>query len=148
LVDSRATTIKLFSKISDSEVLQMTSDAYFQSRGLRAPAYVLESELRFHRTIASEPITEGAILPDPDYPQLYRLRLPDGSLSDLVNLTRAKDAARSYGMIELPKASRAAAEKAYRTIQCAQCGATIERARRLQKFCNDDCKFEYRNKAA
>jgi hypothetical protein len=148
LVDSRAATIKLFSKIRDSEVLQMTSDAYFQSRGSRAPAYVLDSELKFHQTIASEPIAEGAILPDSDYPQLYRLRLPDGSLSDLVNLTRAKDAARSYGMIVSPKPQATPTEKTYRTIQCAQCGATIERARRLQKFCNDDCKFEYRNKAA
>jgi hypothetical protein len=32
------------------------------------------------------------IVPDGNYPGMYRLRLPDGSLSDLVNLTRARDA--------------------------------------------------------
>jgi len=29
---------------------------------------------------------------DSKYPQMYRLRLPDGRLSDMVNLTRARDA--------------------------------------------------------
>jgi hypothetical protein len=32
------------------------------------------------------------IVPDAEWPGMYRLRLPDGSLSDIVNLTRAKDA--------------------------------------------------------
>jgi len=32
------------------------------------------------------------IVPDAKWPGMYRLRLPDGSLSDIVNLTRAKDA--------------------------------------------------------
>jgi hypothetical protein len=36
-------------------------------------------------------LPEG-IVPDGNYPGMYRLRLPDGSLSDLVNLTRARDA--------------------------------------------------------
>jgi hypothetical protein len=31
--------------------------------------------------------------PDAKYPFLYRIRYPDGRLSDMVNLTRAKDAA-------------------------------------------------------
>jgi len=30
---------------------------------------------------------------DSKYSQMWRVRLPDGSLSDMVNLTRAKDAA-------------------------------------------------------
>ena len=33
-----------------------------------------------------------SIVPDGNYPSMYRLRLPDGSLSGLVNLTRARDA--------------------------------------------------------
>jgi hypothetical protein len=33
-----------------------------------------------------------AIVSDVRYPGMYRLRLPDGSLSEMVNLTRAKDA--------------------------------------------------------
>jgi hypothetical protein len=32
------------------------------------------------------------IVPDPIWPGMYRIRRPDGSLSDMVNLTRAKDA--------------------------------------------------------
>jgi hypothetical protein len=34
------------------------------------------------------------IVPDATYPGMYRVILPDGSLSDMVNLTRAKDALR------------------------------------------------------
>jgi hypothetical protein len=32
------------------------------------------------------------IVPDSKWPGMFRLRLADGSLSDMVNLTRAKDA--------------------------------------------------------
>jgi hypothetical protein len=32
------------------------------------------------------------IVADPRWPGMYRIRLPGGGLSDLVNLTRAKDA--------------------------------------------------------
>jgi hypothetical protein len=34
------------------------------------------------------------IVPDAKWPGMYRIRLPDGSLSDMLNLTRAKDAVR------------------------------------------------------
>jgi hypothetical protein len=37
------------------------------------------------------------VVPDPDWPAMYRVRRPDGSLTDMVNLTRARDAARSWG---------------------------------------------------
>jgi hypothetical protein len=38
-------------------------------------------------------VTRGyAIVPDAKWPGMYRIRRPDGSLSDTVNLTRAKDA--------------------------------------------------------
>jgi len=33
-----------------------------------------------------------AIVPDERFPGMYRLKRSDGTLSDLVNLTRAKDA--------------------------------------------------------
>jgi hypothetical protein len=33
------------------------------------------------------------VLPDPLYPKMFRLRRPDGSMSDLANLARIKDAA-------------------------------------------------------
>ena len=41
----------------------------------------------------SKPLPDG-IVPDTKWPGMYRLRLPDGSLSVMVNLTRAKDALR------------------------------------------------------
>jgi hypothetical protein len=32
------------------------------------------------------------VVPDSTYPNMYRVRWPDGRLSDMVNLTRANDA--------------------------------------------------------
>ncbi len=37
----------------------------------------------------------AVLLPDPHYPSMFRIKLPDGSISVMVNLTRAKDAALS-----------------------------------------------------
>jgi hypothetical protein len=34
------------------------------------------------------------VVPDSKWPNMYRVRSPDGTLSDMVNLARAKDAAR------------------------------------------------------
>ena len=39
-----------------------------------------------------------AIVPDKTYPQMYRVRLPDGQLTDMVNRTRARDAARGLAL--------------------------------------------------
>jgi hypothetical protein len=36
------------------------------------------------------------VVPDPEWPAMYRVRSPDGSLTDMVNLTRARDAARCF----------------------------------------------------
>ena len=36
-----------------------------------------------------------SVVPDEKYPGMWRVQSPDGTLSDMVNLTRAKDAARS-----------------------------------------------------
>ena len=36
------------------------------------------------------------VVPDPDRQAMYRVRWPDGSLTDMVNLTRARDAARYF----------------------------------------------------
>lgn len=36
------------------------------------------------------------IVPDGKWPGMYRIHLPDGSLSDMVNVTRAKDAAKAH----------------------------------------------------
>ena len=39
--------------------------------------------------------TGNSITPDTKYPSMWRVRYPDGSLSDIVNLTRARDGARA-----------------------------------------------------
>ena len=36
------------------------------------------------------------IVPDPKWPGMYRIRRPDGSLSEMANLTRCRDALRSF----------------------------------------------------
>jgi hypothetical protein len=36
------------------------------------------------------------VVPDPEWTAMYRVRRPDGSLTDMVNLTRARDAARGF----------------------------------------------------
>ena len=33
------------------------------------------------------------VVPDPDWSKMYRIRHPDGLLTDMVNLSRARDAA-------------------------------------------------------
>src|SRR5262249_28468256 len=37
-------------------------------------------------------VTRAAIVADPKWPNMFRLKRTDGTLSDMVNLTRAKDA--------------------------------------------------------
>jgi hypothetical protein len=47
---------------------------------------------------SGRPATEKAgimLVRDPQWPNMWRLRLPNGQLTDMVNLTRAKDAAKS-----------------------------------------------------
>jgi hypothetical protein len=36
------------------------------------------------------------VVPDQEWPGMYRIRKPDGRLTDMVNLTRARDAARCF----------------------------------------------------
>ena len=40
------------------------------------------------------------VVPDPEWPKMYRVRRPDGSLTDMVNLIRAGDAARALAESE------------------------------------------------
>jgi hypothetical protein len=35
------------------------------------------------------------VVPDHDWPKTYRVHMPDGRLTDMINLTRAQDAART-----------------------------------------------------
>jgi hypothetical protein len=41
------------------------------------------------------PKLDPRIVPDEHWPGMFRIRRPDGSLSDIINLTRARDALRS-----------------------------------------------------
>ena len=52
------------------------------------------------------------IVPDLEYPSMWRIKLPDGSLSDMVNMTRARDAARAMAVSILNKDINAARKKA------------------------------------
>ena len=47
---------------------------------------------RLHYGKSSKVLVE--VIPDGEYAGMWRIRWPDGQLSDMVNLTRAKDAAR------------------------------------------------------
>ena len=42
------------------------------------------------------PKLDPRIVPDSKWPGMYRIRRPDGSLSDMANLTRCRDALRSF----------------------------------------------------
>jgi hypothetical protein len=41
------------------------------------------------------------VVPDGDYPNMWRVKHPDGRLSDMANLSRAKDAAMALAQGEL-----------------------------------------------
>jgi hypothetical protein len=45
-------------------------------------------------TVSRAPKLDPRIIPDPVWPGMYRLRYRDGTLSDMANLTRIKDALR------------------------------------------------------
>jgi len=58
-----------------------------------APVGMSEGQKTQSVTLRRKPLKlDPRIVPDPKWPAMFRLRLPDGSLSDKVNLTRAKDA--------------------------------------------------------
>jgi hypothetical protein len=44
----------------------------------------------------SKAILDRRIVPDEKWPGMYRIRRPDGTVTDMVNLTRARDALRSW----------------------------------------------------
>src|SRR6516225_5796270 len=55
----------------------------------------------FHRNNHNPLVT---VEPDSKYPGMCRIRFPDGGLSDMVNLTRAKDAASAFALRSLNSA--------------------------------------------
>ena len=51
----------------------------------------------------------ATIEPDVTYPKMWRVRLPNGHLTDMVNKTRAKDAAISLALTALNQSNAKAA---------------------------------------
>jgi hypothetical protein len=48
-------------------------------------------------TLRRKPLKlDPRIVPDPKWPGMYRIKRPDGSLSDMANLTRCRDGLRSF----------------------------------------------------
>jgi hypothetical protein len=48
-------------------------------------------------TLRRKPLTlDPRIVPDPKWSGMYRIKRPDGSLSDMANLTRCRDALRGF----------------------------------------------------
>jgi hypothetical protein len=72
--------------------------------------------------------------PDATYPFLYRIRYPGGHLSDMVNLTRAKDAACSFALRSLnslPQETPSEGSQARKKVEAAgKIGQSVNRAQR------------------
>jgi hypothetical protein len=49
----------------------------------------------------------ATVEPDSDWPRMYRVRLPSGHITDMVNLTRARDAAQVLALQSLNAAQAA-----------------------------------------
>ena len=60
------------------------------------------NDLIFRRRVVA------SIVPDSKWPQMWRVSLPNGQLSDMVNLSRGRDAARSLALKALIEGHRAA----------------------------------------
>ena len=50
------------------------------------------------RLLSNRGLVLATIEPDQSWPGMWRVRLPDGYLTDMVNLSRAKDAAASLAL--------------------------------------------------
>jgi hypothetical protein len=55
----------------------------------------------------------ATVEPDAKWPKMYRVRLPDGHVTDMVNLSRAKDAAMELTINRLNKRRHAALDRGY-----------------------------------
>jgi hypothetical protein len=50
----------------------------------------------------------ATIVPDKTWPGMWRVQMPDGDVTDMVNITRAKDAAQSLALAVLKREAGAA----------------------------------------
>jgi hypothetical protein len=70
---------------------QSPREAYRRDLSVRGHRKCPSAHSRFRVTDNRVGLPSG-IVPDPQWPGMYRVVLADGSLSDMVNLARAKDA--------------------------------------------------------
>ena len=71
----------------------VATDAFLS---VTAPFGMSEEQKPQSVTLRRKPLKlDPRILPDPKWPGMYRIKRPDGSLSDMANLTRCRDALRS-----------------------------------------------------
>jgi hypothetical protein len=59
---------------------------------LQAPSTIARGQTGVDVTLTRFPKLDPRIVLDAKWPSMYRIRLPNGGLSDMLNLTRAKDA--------------------------------------------------------
>lgn len=70
----------------------------------------LQNDLEWHGNelrMVKDKAVIMTIVPDPDWPKMWRVRKSDGTLTDMVNRTRAKDAAGFMALRELNADRRA-----------------------------------------
>jgi hypothetical protein len=60
------------------------------------------------RLLSNRGVVLATIEPDKTWPGMWRVRLPDGHLTDMLNLSRAKDAAASLMLTVLNRRREAA----------------------------------------
>jgi hypothetical protein len=59
----------------------------------------MTTSLTLHYGKSTKPVMH--IVPDEKYPGMWRIMAPDGTMSDMVNITRAKDAAKAIAARKL-----------------------------------------------
>jgi hypothetical protein len=74
------------------------------------------------------------LLPDPRFPSMFRIKLPNGSISDMVNLTRAKDAALSLADAMLDGRKRGFQAPAIAPMEAARPNRATTRTHRRRPY--------------
>jgi hypothetical protein len=76
---------------------------------LRGRSYDTNDLTRDRATLRRRGIGQvmATTIPDSTWPGMWRVRMPDGRLTDMVNLTRAKDAAHALALAVLKRKAAA-----------------------------------------
>jgi hypothetical protein len=78
---------------SEARTADLSVTMYSGNAPVHTPARVTDKSVRVADRPTRRRLPPG-VVPDAKWPGMYRLRLPDGSLTDMVNLTRANEADR------------------------------------------------------